>query len=179
MDDFTDKVVVVTGCSSGIGLATTLHFLAARAKVFGIDITPFSHNLSAEHATAFTFHQCDLTAPNACTTAIADCREKLGSYVAILVNCAGIADGYASADTLTDDEWDRVIAVNLTVPVRMMREVLGGMKEKKKGAIVNVCSKASTSGASAGLAYTSSKHGLVRMPSRFRVTKQERDWERY
>ena len=57
--------------------------------------------------------------------------------------------------------WDRVIAVNLTAPVKLMRAVLPTMKEQKKGVIVNVASRASFSGASAGLAYTASKHGLV------------------
>jgi NAD(P)-dependent dehydrogenase (short-subunit alcohol dehydrogenase family) len=54
-----------------------------------------------------------------------------------------------------------VLAVNLTVPVKMMREVLPLMKEKRDGVIVNVASTAATSGAVAGVAYTSSKHGLV------------------
>jgi NAD(P)-dependent dehydrogenase (short-subunit alcohol dehydrogenase family) len=62
---------------------------------------------------------------------------------------------------MTDEEWNRVISVNLTVPTKMMRAVLPSMKEVKKGAIVNVSSKAGASGAAAGIAYTASKHGLV------------------
>lgn len=55
------------------------------------------------------------------------------------------------------------MAINLTVPVTLMREVLGpgGMKERKKGYIVNVASKSGLSGAAAGIAYTASKHALV------------------
>lgn len=53
------------------------------------------------------------------------------------------------------------MAINLTVPVRLMTAVLPLMKEQKKGAIVNVASKAAISGAAAGIAYTASKHGLV------------------
>lgn len=70
-------------------------------------------------------------------------------------------DGFFSADTVTDAEWDRVIAVNLTAPTKMMRAVLPYMKEQKKGAIVNVGSRSGLSGAAAGVAYTASKHGLV------------------
>lgn len=56
------------------------------------------------------------------------------------------------------------MAINLTVPVRLMTAVLPAMKEQKKGAIVNVASKAAVSGAASGIAYTASKHGLVSEP---------------
>ena len=77
------------------------------------------------------------------------------------MNVAGVMDLNHSADTLEDEMWDRVIAVNLTAPVKLMREVLAVMKAQGSGSIVNVCSKAGMSGASAGVAYTASKHGLV------------------
>jgi NAD(P)-dependent dehydrogenase (short-subunit alcohol dehydrogenase family) len=88
-------------------------------------------------------------------------REKID----ILANVAGIMDAFASADVYKDDEWDKVIGVNLTVPTRMIRAVLPIMKAKKHGSIINISSKAGMSGASAGLAYTASKHGLVSSPS--------------
>jgi NAD(P)-dependent dehydrogenase (short-subunit alcohol dehydrogenase family) len=71
-------------------------------------------------------------------------------------------DTYNSADTLDDETWDRVIAINLTAPVKLMRAVLPTMKQQTSGSVVNVASKAGTSGAAAGIAYTCSKHGLVR-----------------
>lgn len=70
-------------------------------------------------------------------------------------------DAFEAADVITDHEWERVIGVNLTVPTRMIRAVLPFMKEKKNGSIINVASKAAVSGAAAGLAYTTSKHGLL------------------
>ena len=70
-------------------------------------------------------------------------------------------DSFTAADTFTDKEWNRVIAVNLTAPTRLMRAVLPYMKTKKSGSIINVSSKAGVSGAAAGVAYTASKHGLV------------------
>jgi len=66
-----------------------------------------------------------------------------------------------SVDTLEDQAWDRTIAVNLTAPVRLMREVVPVMIKNGGGSIVNVASKAGMSGAVAGVAYTASKHGLV------------------
>lgn len=77
------------------------------------------------------------------------------------MNVAGVADGFAAAHNLTDGEWDRVIATNLTAPTKLMRAVLPFMRAKKNGVIINMASKAATSGAALGLAYTASKHGLV------------------
>lgn len=85
----------------------------------------------------------------------------LRSHIAVLANVAGITDAFAGADTFTDTEFNRVMAINLTVPLHLMRAVLPLMKAQKSGAIVNVASKSALSGAAAGVAYTASKHGLV------------------
>jgi NAD(P)-dependent dehydrogenase (short-subunit alcohol dehydrogenase family) len=69
-------------------------------------------------------------------------------------------DGFGSAETFTDTEWDRVIAINLTAPTRLIRATIPFMKEHG-GSIINICSKAAISGAAAGVAYTASKHGLL------------------
>jgi NAD(P)-dependent dehydrogenase (short-subunit alcohol dehydrogenase family) len=83
------------------------------------------------------------------------------SKIDVLANVAGVMDAYEAADVITDQEWERVMTVNLTVPTRMIRAVLPFMKAKKNGSIINVASKAAVSGAAAGVAYTTSKHGLV------------------
>ncbi|KAH7119630.1 hypothetical protein B0J11DRAFT_466231 [Dendryphion nanum] len=160
MSSFENKVVILTGCSSGIGLATAKLFLERQARVFGVDIAPFKEDLSSK-SDAFSFHQANLTEPEACSKAVEACIAKFGPQIHVLINCAGVMDSWGSADTLKDSEWDRVISINLTVPVRLMTAVLPSMKEHKGGAIVNVSSKAGLSGAAAGIAYTASKHGLV------------------
>jgi NAD(P)-dependent dehydrogenase (short-subunit alcohol dehydrogenase family) len=86
-------------------------------------------------------------------------RDKID----VLANVAGVMDSFEAADVITDYEWDRVMMTNLTVPTRMIRAVLPFMKAKRTGSIVNVASKAAVSGAAAGVAYTTSKHGLVRI----------------
>ncbi|KAK1907783.1 hypothetical protein P3342_006112 [Pyrenophora teres f. teres] len=161
MASFENKTVIVTGCSSGIGLDTILVFLSRKARVFGIDIAPFTHSLNPTQSSNFTFHQVNLCGPNAADDAVAACIATYGPKIDVLANVAGVMDNFGSADTVQDQEWDRVIAVNLTVPVRMMRAVLPNMKKHQGGAIVNVGSKASISGAGAGVAYTASKHGLA------------------
>ena len=70
-------------------------------------------------------------------------------------------DSFTSAHNFTDSEYDRVMGINLSAPLKLMRTVIPHFRPKKNGRIVNICSKASLSGASAGLAYTVSKHGLL------------------
>lgn len=158
MSSFENKVVIITGCSSGIGLATTQILLARKAKVFGIDISPFKQEVDSS---TFTFHQVDLTKPNAADEAVTACVQKYGPRIDVLANVAGVMDAFGSVDTVKESEWERVLSINLTVPVRLMAAVLPSMKEHKGGAIVNVASRAALSGAVAGVAYTASKHGLV------------------
>jgi len=81
--------------------------------------------------------------------------------IEVLANVAGVMDSFESAETVTDAQWDRVIGVNLTVPTKMIRAVMPMMKANKKGSIINISSKAGSSGAAAGVAYTASKHGLL------------------
>lgn len=70
-------------------------------------------------------------------------------------------DNFTSAATFTDAEYERVMAINLTAPLQLMRLVLQHMLPQNHGRIINVCSRASTSGATAGVAYTASKHALL------------------
>ncbi|TPX08967.1 uncharacterized protein E0L32_009546 [Thyridium curvatum] len=154
------RVAIVTGCASGIGLACTQLLLAHQFSVCGLDAAPFDYNLLLEaHHGRFHFTRRDLTEPGACEEGVRICLHTFGNRVDLLVNVAGVMDNFASADAVTDDVWNRVLAVNLTVPVMMMRSAIPFMRERG-GSIVNVASTAGVSGAVAGVAYTASKHGL-------------------
>ncbi|GAB2988396.1 SDR family oxidoreductase [Streptomyces pseudoechinosporeus] len=79
----------------------------------------------------------------------------------VLVNNAGIMDRMSALGETDDDEWDRVIAINLTAPFHLTRAALPHMLAGNGGAIVFTASEASLRGSAAGAAYTASKHGIV------------------
>jgi NAD(P)-dependent dehydrogenase (short-subunit alcohol dehydrogenase family) len=80
--------------------------------------------------------------------------------VDILINNAGIMDHFDPVGDVDDEIWNRVMSVNVTGPMRMMREAVNLMLPKGSGSIVNISSIGGLNGARAGAAYTSSKHAL-------------------
>ena len=160
------QVVICTGASSGIGLATAKLLLSRGASVYGVDVSNTPSGIS-ESENTFKFQQCDLAGQGVPGSVVEGCHSHFGQIDALL-NVAGVMDLMGSVDTLTDEEWDRVISINLTAPVKLMRATVnywrkGGPVTGK--AIANVSSKAGQSGAAAGVAYTASKHGLVLLAS--------------
>nr|UPX44792.1 putative secondary metabolism biosynthetic enzyme [Penicillium camemberti] len=154
-----DLVLIITGSSSGIGLATATAALDNGAKVLGVDVSSAPESLSRN--SNFKFLEGDLTDENVTKHVVEACIREFGGRIDGLLNIAGIMDNNGSVDSLSNEMWDRCIAVNLTAPVRLIREVIPTMREQKSGSIVNVGSKAATSGAASGVAYTASKHGLM------------------
>lgn len=84
-----------------------------------------------------------------------------GARIDVLANVAGIMDHFLPLGEVDDATWDRVIAVNVTGVMRLSRAVLPSMLEAGKGAIVTVASKASLGAGASGVAYTTSKHGVI------------------
>jgi len=159
------RVALITGCASGIGLATAQLFLSHQFRVCGLDAEPFDYALLREEDHGrFHFHQRDLLESGACEEGVRICVATFGGRIDVVVNVAGVMDGFVTVEGVTDSVWERVVGTNLTVPVRMMRESVQFMRDgrgEREGVIVNVASTAGVSGAVAGVAYTASKHGLV------------------
>ena len=158
------RVAIVTGAASGIGRAVALRMAAEGAVVIAADRNVGRlEELRGEKTLPGQVVRVpgDLTTREGVEAVVTAAGAHGGAD--ILVNNAGIMDWFLPAGDVDDETWEKVLAVNVTAPMRLMRAVLPGMLEQGRGAIVNVASVAGISGGAAGLAYTASKHALVGM----------------
>lgn len=155
------KTAIVTGASSGIGRATVFRLAREGARVIGCDVNDQTieetRTALAEAGLDATLVKADITNQEDVDRLVAEAGDTIG----ILANVAGIMDFFLPLDEVDDDTWDRVVAVNLTGVMRLTRAVLPLMKAAGGGAVVTVGSKASTGAGASGVAYASSKHGVI------------------
>jgi NAD(P)-dependent dehydrogenase (short-subunit alcohol dehydrogenase family) len=163
-EDFTGKIALVTGGGSGIGAATSRAFAAAGAQVAILDRNAAAAEAVATeitrangHAAAYALDVVDRDAFARLTGGIA---EAWGG-IDILVNGAGTTVRRTIGGMAAED-WERVIAVNLTGAFNGIRAVLPQMRARGGGAIVNIASIAGQRISFGGTAnYTASKAGLL------------------
>jgi len=156
-DRFAGKLAVVTGAGSGIGLATAKLLIAGGAKVIAVDVVQQRLDDAAkEIGASYVPIAVDITAADA----PAKIAAAAGGTPDILINNAGIMDGFLPTAEVTDAVWDKVLAINVTSMMRLIRQFLPGMIAAKHGAIVNLASEAAIR-TCAGVAYTVSKHAVV------------------
>lgn len=154
-----DKVALVTGSTSGIGLAIAREFAKAGAKVmingFGDpdEILSICRELGAAHDGA------DLSDPAAIERMVARCGAELGAPD-ILVNNAGIQH-VSPVENFPPAKWDAIIAVNLSAVFHTTRLALPNMKAKGWGRIINTASAHSLVASPNKSAYVTSKHGVA------------------
>ncbi|WP_460802693.1 SDR family NAD(P)-dependent oxidoreductase [Microbacterium sp. GXF6406] len=156
---FAGKTVIVTGAASGIGKATASRIAREGGRVIAADISADKlEALKAELADADIITVAgDLTKQDSIDAVIAAAGERIDA----LANVAGINDDFSPAGETTDAVWDRVIAINLTAPFKLMRAVLPIMEKAGTGSVLNVASEAGLRGNASGNAYTASKHGIL------------------
>lgn len=161
-----DKVVILTGASSGIGEATALRFAEEGAKVIIVARSEDKLNKIVDRASDFPGEVIAIAGDVSKQEDVEKLVNKtIDTYgrIDVLVNNAGVLDNYLSADNMTDEVWDRVFDINVTGPMRLIREVLKHMVKENKGNIINTASVGGLYGGRGGMAYVSSKHALVGM----------------
>jgi NAD(P)-dependent dehydrogenase (short-subunit alcohol dehydrogenase family) len=157
---FADKTVIVTGAGSGIGRATAARLAAEGATVIATDIVETGLlELAAESASEGSVVTVVGDVSDADT--IAELIAASNGSLHGVANVAGIMDGMLPAGEVDDATWDRVMRVNVTGPVRLIRAALPLLIAGGGGSIVNVASEAALRGSAAGVAYTASKHAIV------------------
>ena len=161
------KVALVTGGSRGIGRATVIE-LAKR----GCNVAFFYYSREdkarevEEEAQVYNVkvkgYKVDVSDFNSVKEGYQQARKDFGP-IDILVNNAGIISRTYSIFQIQEEEWDQIINVNLKGAFNVTRLVVGDMKEKKQGSIVNVASIAGKMGGNVGVHYAASKAGLIGM----------------
>ncbi|MYL23079.1 SDR family NAD(P)-dependent oxidoreductase [Vreelandella massiliensis] len=161
-----DKNIIVTGGASGIGLASVKRCLEEGANVVIADIeesdgAALAQKLDAEHSGRCLFKVCDVTDTTQVDTLFNDTQAELGSVDAVFNN-AGIG-GLCPSDELSDDDYLRIIDINLNGVFRVARAALRVMYRQGSGSIVNCASILGVFGQSQTAAYTAAKGGVVNM----------------
>lgn len=153
-----DKVAVVTGGASGIGLAIAERFAADGAKVVVSDINPETGQAAANRLGGM-FVQGDLSQRAACKMLIDRTVEAFGT-VHILVNNAGFQH-IEAVEEFPEDTWDKMIALMLTAPFLLTRYAWPYMKQQKWGRVVNMSSIHGVIASPFKAGYISAKHGMI------------------
>ncbi len=160
---FEGTAAIVTGGASGLGLAITEALAARGTKVaiFDLQAEAVDTEVARLRASGATVsgHVVDVSSRDQVAAAVARVRDEFGP-VLILVNSAGI-EQFGKFAEITDEFWDRVMAVNLRGPFICVQEVLPDMLAAKWGRIVNISSSSAQGGQSYMAAYVSSKAGLI------------------
>jgi 2-hydroxycyclohexanecarboxyl-CoA dehydrogenase len=153
-----DTVALVTGGASGIGAATARRLAAEGARVAIGDVAEDgARELAGElDGLAVTMDVADAASVR---KGVAQIEEQLGR-VDVLINNAG-TDRFAFFVNTDEELWDLVLGVNLRGTIAVTHAVLGGMQERRRGAIVNVASEAGRVGSPGSVVYSSAKAGVI------------------
>jgi NAD(P)-dependent dehydrogenase (short-subunit alcohol dehydrogenase family) len=161
---FAGKVAFVTGAANGIGRATALAFARAGANTVVADVSEQGNQETARmieeaDGRALTV-RCDVTRAEDVKAALDKAVEAFGR-LDFAFNNAGVEQARTAAADLTEQEWDRIISINLGGVFLCMKYEIPLMLKQGGGAIVNTSSGAGVKGFAGQAAYTAAKHGVV------------------
>jgi 2-dehydro-3-deoxy-L-rhamnonate dehydrogenase (NAD+) len=151
--DFSGRVALVTGGASGIGAATAARLRGEGAEVAVFDRVPVEGYVSLTG---------DIASSADVDAAVAQVERDLGR-IDVVVNSAGVPGASVRTTEVTDEEWQRVFAINANGSFYMCRAVLPGMTERGYGRIVLVASIAGKEGNPMAAAYSASKAAVIAM----------------
>lgn len=162
MKRFEGRGVLVTGAASGIGYATVQRLLDDGATVVGLDLA--DHSGDGLDPSRYSYHRADVLDTEAVSAAVAAVVSEAGRLDGV-VHSAGVAGG-GPVHLLPDDEWDRVVNINLKGTFVVTRAALTQMMRQdrvdgERGAIVNLASIEGLEGTAGGSSYNASKGGVV------------------
>jgi len=156
-----DKIAVVTGAGSGMGLAIAKLFVEQGAKVVAADWHADAIKAAvASIGGSIVGVTANVAEEDQCVAMIDRAVSEFGR-IDILVNNAGVMDLFQSVADVDNATWRRVMSINVDGPLYAMRRAVPLMLKQGSGAIVNIASVAGLGGGSAGAAYTASKHALI------------------
>jgi NAD(P)-dependent dehydrogenase (short-subunit alcohol dehydrogenase family) len=160
------RTYIVTGAASGIGWATATRLLTEGALVMAADIIEPSHTPTGNRAGdgTWAFTRTDVT-DEASVVQLVQAALAFGGDLSGLVHAAGVAGG-GPVHSLAEDDWNRVLAVNLTGTYLTAKHVVAQMLRQpavdgRRGALVTVASVEGLEGTAGGSAYSASKGGVV------------------
>jgi len=159
---FSGKRIFITGAATGIGRATAEYLAAEGAKVFGAGLDGEEGRALANRHTKsqLIFRESDLTREADVQVAVAAAVERFGGLDAV-VNCAGIYPTGKRLEEVSDEDWDRTIAVNLTAIFRVCRATLPLLRAAGGGSIVNIASVHADATVPGVPAYAATKAAVV------------------
>lgn len=160
-DRFTNKVVLVTGGTSGLGADTSELFVREGAKVFVTDLVE-RDILQRLGRTNAHFQKCDISSVSDCQKAVQSCVEKFGRLDVLFHNGARLAD-LATVVDHDVETFDAVVKTNLCGLYYLARAAIPQMRKQGKGAIVTTASTAGLFGDYGLCSYSAAKAGTVNL----------------
>jgi NAD(P)-dependent dehydrogenase (short-subunit alcohol dehydrogenase family) len=161
---FLGRVAFVTGAANGIGRATALAFAREGANVVVADVSEEGNEETSrmieELGGSALAVRCDVSRPEDVKAALDKALETFGR-LDFAFNNAGVEQPITTAAEITEEEWNRIIRINLSGVFLCMKYEIPLMLKQGGGAIVNTASGAGVKGFAGQAAYTAAKHGVV------------------